>query len=216
MDLYWRYEVWARKRHSDIDSLFNATGCIYAMRRELAHPIPVDTFIDDAMLPLRAFLRGYRISLDTEAIAWDYPAVAGTEFRRRLRTLGGLWQVIVCLPQLFTARNRMRFHFLSHKFGRLVLPWAILLFLVSSLFLPNTGFRTLLLSAEAAWLFLALANGLVPSGSLLKRLTSPARTLVVMNVASFCGLAVFFVPATKLWTQTPMQTKPDQSDALPK
>ena len=216
MDLYWRYEVWARKRHSEIDSLFNATGCIYAMRRELALPIPANTLIDDAMLPLRAFLGGYRIILDTQAIAYDYPAVAGTEFRRRLRTLGGLWQVSARLPQLFTAANRMRFHFLSHKFGRLVLPWAILLFLISSLFLPTSGFRTFLLGAEAAWLFLALANGLVPSGSSLKRLTSPARTLVVMNVAAICGLAVFFVPATKLWTQTPMETKPDQSEALPK
>ena len=36
MELYWRYEVWVRKRHSYIDSVFNTTGCIYAMRRELA------------------------------------------------------------------------------------------------------------------------------------------------------------------------------------
>jgi cellulose synthase/poly-beta-1,6-N-acetylglucosamine synthase-like glycosyltransferase len=215
MDLYWRYEVWARKRHSEIDSLFNATGCIYAMRRELALPIPADTLIDDAILPQRAFLKGYRIILDTEAIAYDYPAVAGTEFRRRLRTLGGLWQVFARQPELFTARNRMRFHFLSHKFGRLVLPWAILMFLISSLFLPHNWLRTFLLGAEGAWLLLALCNGLVPSGSPLKRLTSPARTLVVMNVAVIGGMAVFFVPGTKLWTQTRIQTH-DHPGAEPK
>ena len=28
MDLYWRYEIWARGRQSAIDSLFNTTGCI--------------------------------------------------------------------------------------------------------------------------------------------------------------------------------------------
>ena len=34
--LYWRYEKWMRKRLSEIDSTFGATGCIYAMRRKLA------------------------------------------------------------------------------------------------------------------------------------------------------------------------------------
>src|SRR6516165_64885 len=47
-DLYWRYELWTRKRHSEIDSLFTATGCIYALRRELAVALPPDTLSDDA------------------------------------------------------------------------------------------------------------------------------------------------------------------------
>src|SRR5579863_144119 len=59
MDLYWRYEIWARQIHSRIDSLFTTTGCIYAMRRALAEPLPADTLSDDAVLPLRAFFRGY-------------------------------------------------------------------------------------------------------------------------------------------------------------
>ena len=122
MDLYWRYELWARSKQSRIDSLFNTTGCIYAMRRELAAPIPADTLSDDAALPLGAFFRGYRVIFDPAAIAYDYPAVAGTEFRRRLRTLAGLWQISARFPALFTSRNRMRWHFLSHKFGRLALP----------------------------------------------------------------------------------------------
>ena len=39
MDLYWRYEVWARQKQSRIDSIFTATGCIYAMRRALVKPL---------------------------------------------------------------------------------------------------------------------------------------------------------------------------------
>ena len=87
MDLYWRYEIWARKQHSRIDSLFNTTGAVYAMRRSLAEPLPPDTLTDDAILPQRAFFRGYRIIFDPEAIAYDYPAVAGTEFRRQFWTI---------------------------------------------------------------------------------------------------------------------------------
>jgi len=202
MDLYWRYEIWARQRQSGIDSLFNTTGCVYAMRRSLTAPLPADTLTDDAVMPLRAFFQGYRVIFDPAAIAYDYPAVAGTEFRRRFRTLAGLWQVHARLPKIFSGSNRMRFHFLSHKFGRLMLPWLFLVFFGSALALPHAWFRTLLLSGGALWLLLAGVNGFVSSASPLKRLTSPARTFLVMNAAALVAIAVFFVPATTLWTPT--------------
>lgn len=213
MDLYWRYEIWARQRQSEIDSLFNTTGCIYAMRRSLAAPLPADTLTDDAILPLRAFFQGYRVIFDPAAIAFDYPAVAGTEFRRRFRTLAGLWQVHARFPALFTGRNRMRVHFLSHKFGRLMLPWLILVFFGSAVALPHSWFRILLLTAGAAWLLLAAANGMVSSGSPLKRLTSPARTFLVMNAAALAAVAVFFVPPTRLWTPTRVHTSGKPAEA---
>jgi cellulose synthase/poly-beta-1,6-N-acetylglucosamine synthase-like glycosyltransferase len=211
MDLYWRYEIWARTRQSEIDSLFNTTGCVYAMRRSLAEPLPPDTLTDDAVLPLRAFIRGYRVVFDPAAIAFDYPAVAGTEFRRRFRTLAGLWQVHARHPWLFTGRNRMRFHFLSHKFGRLALPWLILIFFGAAAALPHSWFRASLLGMGAAWIALAILNGFVPAGSPFKRLTSPAKTLLVMNAAALASVAVFFVPAATLWTPTRVGSDPRHS-----
>ena len=202
MELYWRYELWARKRHSAIDSIYTTTGCIYAMRRSLIHPIPADTLTDDAALPLGAFFSGFRVILDPEAIAFDYPTSSGAEFRRRFRTLAGMWQVFTRMPWLFTRANRMRFHFLSHKFSRLVLPWALLIFVAASLALPPSPFRTLLLLAEAALPVLALLDVAIPAGFPLKRLTSPARTFIVMNAASLAAVAVFFVPAGRLWKPT--------------
>jgi cellulose synthase/poly-beta-1,6-N-acetylglucosamine synthase-like glycosyltransferase len=209
MDLYWRYEIWARRRHSAIDSLFTATGCIYAMRRALTAPLPADTIADDAVMPLRAFFQGYRVIFDPAAIAFDYPAIAGTEFRRRFRTLAGLWQVHARLPELFTSRNRMRFHFLSHKFSRLLLPWLFLLFFGAAAALPPSLFRTSVLIAGAAWLLLALFDTIVPRSFPLKRLTSPARTVLIMNVAALAAIAVFFVPPTRLWMQTRVQPAGD-------
>jgi poly-beta-1,6-N-acetyl-D-glucosamine synthase len=202
MDLYWRYEVWARQRHSSIDSLFTSTGCIWALRRDLAKPLPPDTLTDDAVLTLGVFFRGYRVVFDTEAVAYDYPAVAGTEFRRRLRTLGGLWQVHARLPQLFGRTNRMRFHFLSHKFARLLLPWAVLLVFAASLALPASSFRTSMLGSELCMLALALADPFLGQRFPLKRLSSTARTFLVMNAAALASIVVFFAPAARLWTPT--------------
>jgi poly-beta-1,6-N-acetyl-D-glucosamine synthase len=202
MDLYWRYEVWVRKLHSSIDSIFTVTGCIYAMRRALAAPIPPSTLSDDAMFALNAFFQGYRVVFEPAAIAIDHPAQSGTEFRRRCRTLAGLWQVFVRKPELFTSRDRMRFHFLSHKFARLVLPWALILSIAVSLALPETWFRRSMIWGEVALLALALVDFLVPHWLPLKRVTSPARTFLLMNAASVAALAVFFTPAERLWATT--------------
>jgi cellulose synthase/poly-beta-1,6-N-acetylglucosamine synthase-like glycosyltransferase len=202
MDLYWRYELWARERQTRIDSIFNTTGCIYAMRRELAQPLPTDTLSDDAVLPLLAFFAGYRVIFDPEAIAMDYPAVAGTEFRRRFRNLAGLWQTFARFPQLFGSENRMRFHFLSHKFGRLVLPYAILSVIVGTLLLPASPLRWVLLGAEALFFLLALIDRIFPKGFPLKRLSSPARTFLAMNAASMLGIVVFFIAPNRLWRPT--------------
>jgi cellulose synthase/poly-beta-1,6-N-acetylglucosamine synthase-like glycosyltransferase len=202
MDLYWRYEIWARARHSEIDSLFTTTGCIYAMRRSLAELIPADTLTDDATLALRAFFRGHRVVFDPAAVAWDYPAVTGTEFRRRMRTLAGLWQIHARFPELFTSRNRMRWHFLSHKFARLILPWALIVFAVSSLALPPGWPRILIWSGELALLVLAELAGVAPPASKIKRACSVARTFLTMNLAALSAVAVFFVPAQRIWKPT--------------
>jgi cellulose synthase/poly-beta-1,6-N-acetylglucosamine synthase-like glycosyltransferase len=202
MNAYWRYELWARNRHSQIDSVFNTTGSIYAMRRALAAPLPPDTIADDAFQPFRAFFAGYRVVLDSQAIAYDYPAVAGTEFRRRLRTLAGLWQVYRRTPELFSARNRMRFHFLSHKFTRLLLPWAVLLLFAATPALPSGFLRAILLAGEGGVLLLAALDWLTPRSSPFKRLSSPARTFLTMNAAAAMAVLVFFVPAQQLWRPT--------------
>lgn len=202
IDVYWRYEIWARQQHSLIDSIFNTTGCIYALRRSLARPVPSDTLVDDAVIPLHAFFAGYRVVIDTEAVAFDYGVVKGGEFRRKLRTLGGVWQTWVRMPELFKSRNRMRMHFLPHKFGRVVLPWIILAGLVAAYALPTSPVRTFVLLAALAILVMAALDPLLPKKLALRRITSPARSFVVLNTSSLLSVLVFIVPPERLWKPT--------------
>jgi len=202
IDVYWRYEIWARQRHSLIDSIFNTTGCIYALRRSLAEPIPPDTLVDDAIIPLRAFFRGYRVVIDTEALAFDYGVIKGGEFRRKMRTLGGVWQTWVRMPQLFTSANRMRMHFLPHKFGRVVLPWLILFGIGAAIALPDTPVRTSLLVVALVVVVLAALDSLLPKKFFLRHISSPARSFVVLNAASLLAVLVFVVPPERLWKPT--------------
>ena len=205
LDKYWKYELWVRRRHAEIDSACNTTGSIYTVRRSLVQAIPEDTLTDDAVIPLRAFFQGYRILVDPDAVVYEHRSFAGGEFGRKLRTLSGLWQVHVRLPQLLTRANRMRLHFVSHKSLRLVLPWVFLLWCAASIALPSSRFRTLLLGGEVLLVAMAAVDWLVPKSFPLKRLTSPARSFLAMNAASLLSVGVFVAPPKPVWR--PSQVK---------
>jgi cellulose synthase/poly-beta-1,6-N-acetylglucosamine synthase-like glycosyltransferase len=208
MDLYWRYELWSRLRHSQIGSVLVTTGWVYALRRSLAEPIPPDSLTDDAVIPLRILLRGYRVIFDPQALAFDYADIQGGEFRRKLRTLAGLWQVCVRMPKLFTRANRMRFHFLSNKVMRLVLPWAVIGFYGASLALPPGRFRLVILIVESAALALGLLDSILPRHFFLRRISSPARSFFIVNAASLLSVMVFFVRPEILWRPTRVKVVP--------
>jgi hypothetical protein len=171
------------------------------MRRNLAKPLPPDTLLDDIALPLGAFFQGYRLILDPQARAYDLPSPMGSEFSRHVRTLGGVWQLLARFPELLGSRDRMRLHFFSHKFGRLLMPYAALAAIASSFGLP-VPWRGIALAATGAVLVLGLLDLLTPEGWILKRVTSPFRALLIMQAASLFSCSVFFVPARWLWKQT--------------
>jgi len=132
-------------------------------------------------------------------LAWDIPTSLDTEFRRKVRTLAGNYQLLTYYPWLLTPANRMWFHFMSYKMGRLLLPWILMAIAGSSLFLPSP-WRALVLAPQLAAYALAAAHPLLPRS--LRRITSPLRTFAVMMLAVLGGLQVFFVPARKLWKVT--------------
>jgi cellulose synthase/poly-beta-1,6-N-acetylglucosamine synthase-like glycosyltransferase len=196
--LYWRYEKWIRLRHSEIDSVMGATGAIYAMRRTLAFPMPPGTLLDDVHLPLQAFFQGYRLLLLPGAHAYDSPTALHIEFRRKVRTLAGVYQLIGAFPQLLGPRNRMWFHFYSHKIGRLLLPFLLLAVAASSLFLPSP-YREITLAAQAAFYLVAVLDGWIPESNPFKKISSVTRTFVVLMCAAFCAVSIFFRPSDAFW-----------------
>jgi cellulose synthase/poly-beta-1,6-N-acetylglucosamine synthase-like glycosyltransferase len=200
--LYWKYEKLIRAAQSRIDSVPGATGAIYAMRRELARSLPDDILLDDVYLPLCAYFQGYRITWEPGAKAFDYPASLKTEFRRKIRTLAGVYQIIGRFPRLLIPNHRLWIHFVSHKLCRLLLPFALIALLVSSLFLPSP-LNYLALAAQAGGYGLALLDNVLPPASALRRLSSPFGTFVaLMAAAFFSAWAVLFISPGKLWKPT--------------
>jgi cellulose synthase/poly-beta-1,6-N-acetylglucosamine synthase-like glycosyltransferase len=204
--VYWKFESWIRNRLSDLDSMMGATGPFYAIRRELMVRMPAETLLDDLYVPLAAFFRGYRLVVEPAAKAYDDPTSLSTEFRRKVRTLAGNYQIMRQYPGLLTSRNRMRFHYLSYKLGRLLLPFALIIIAVTCFWLPSRWMVITAVAAQVAIYGLAFLDERLDEESILKRLSSAARAFVVMMLAALCALSVFFVSPRKLWT--PTKTRP--------
>jgi len=144
--LYWKYEKWLRRKESAVWSTLGATGAIYALRRSLWTPLPAGTLVDDVLAPMRAVLAGYRIVFEERARAFDRTSAdAAEETRRKTRTLAGNYQILAHEPRLLLPIvNPVWLQYVSHKIGRLVVPWCLIAILVSSAVL-----------AASSWLYFA-------------------------------------------------------------
>jgi hypothetical protein len=171
------------------------------MRRALAPEMPPNTLLDDMYMPLAAYFRGYRVIVDESARAIEYPFSVRGEFRRKVRTLAGNYQIMCQYPALLTTRNRMLFDFVSYKVGRLLLPWLFLGVLVCSFGLSRPWAR-IMVGGQVLFYALAAADLLVPEKSAIKRLTTPARTIVTLLAAAALAVSVAFVPPHRLWKVT--------------
>ena len=139
--LYWQYEKWLRRKESTVWSTLGATGAIYAMRRSLWRPLPADTLLDDVLAPMRAVLAGYRIVFEERARAFDRASAdAAPESRRKTRTLAGNYQILGQEPRLLVPFvNPVWLQYVSHKVGRLLVPWALVGAFFASAGLATTG-----------------------------------------------------------------------------
>ncbi len=199
--LYWRYEKWIRRNLNRIDAMLGATGSIYAIRRELAPQIPAEILLDDVYVPFTAAFRGSRIYFEDGAKAYDLPTALQAEFWRKVRTQAGVYQILFHFPALLSPFNRRFLHFLSHKIGRLLLPFALLAAALASFFLPDP-WRIVVLVLQGTFYALALVDPVIPERSLIKRLSATIRAFVVLTAAAACALAVFVLPARQLWKET--------------
>ncbi len=202
--LYWRYEKWIRKNLNRIDAMLGATGSICAIRRQLAVPIPPGILLDDVYLPFAIAFQNFRIYFEDEAKAFDLPTSLQSEFWRKVRTQAGVYQIMLHFPGLFWPGNRRFFHFLSHKVGRLLLPFALLLILISS-FALRAPYNRIAIGVQAVFYGLALTDRWISERAGIKRVTALIRAFVVLVAAAGCAVVVFFLPAEKLkklWKET--------------
>ena len=211
LGLYWNYEKSIRRDESAIHSTLGATGAIYGIRRSTWTPLPPETILDDVLTPMRAVLGGYRSVFNGLARAFDRPsASAKAESRRKVRTLAGNFQLVCLEPRLLLPwRNPVWLQFFSHKVGRLLVPYALVLMLVSSACLaPWSSFYAAAFTVQLMLYAFAIYGAWLDehedgprrreSGDRFARLARVALTFLVLNASAVAGLWMFALNK-KVW-----------------
>jgi len=201
MGLYWRIEKTIRELESASGSVVGATGAIYCARRDLLDALPEGTILDDVLLPMQVARRGQRVVFDPRARAWDSPNLGDQrEFSRKVRTLGGNYQLLQVAPWLLRSPNPIRFEFVSHKLSRLAVPFALLAFLIAAIFLPAPFYRLVLLAQVVFYTLSLVALGGFRTGP-LSRVADAARTFVVLNSAAMVAFVNFITGKKAVWAR---------------
>lgn len=214
--LYWRYEKLLRRLESRVNSAVGVTGAISAVRRQLFHPIPPGTLLDDVYWPLCVAIQGYRVIHDRRAVAYDgLPPRTRDEFRRKVRTLSGNYQLMARLPEALSPwRNPIWFQFVSHKLLRLFVPWALLALLAVSVALPEPVYRVVLMVQLVCYGVAIL--GLIPSPAARLRLTSAAASFLVLNSAAWLAFWIWLTGKSEcVWHKAVYDPQPPTNNLHP-
>ena len=198
--LYWRIEKTLRESEARLGWLHGVSGAIHAMRRELIPALPAGLILDDMYFPLATQFAGKWVWMARDAVALDTASTdESEEFRRKVRTLAGNWQLIAKLPRLLNPfTNPVFFAFVSHKLSRLLAPWALLAALVASLCAGQPFYVVLFVLQLLAYGVATLAI-FRPHAVQHVPLAGTAGTFVMLNAAALWSLPACLLTPRRLW-----------------
>jgi cellulose synthase/poly-beta-1,6-N-acetylglucosamine synthase-like glycosyltransferase len=198
---YWEMEKAIRSWESGSGSVVGATGALYAVRRNLVPRLPTGLILDDVFIPMEVVRTGARVIVEPRALAWDNLASSPKqEFRRKVRTLFGNYQLLRVAPWLLSAKNPLRFEFFSHKMFRLAVPFALIGMILASVFLSGFLYRIPLAVTIGVGVLGVLAFVRVPLG-IASRLTHLALAFVLLNTAAIVAFWYFAVGKKNVWAR---------------
>ena len=203
-NLYGRYELFVRRRESEIGSIVGASGSFYAQRRHLCEPF-VANLAPDFWSVLRVVEQGYRaISEPTAVGSMSHVSSMAEEFTRKVRTL---LRGITTLVRYAHLMNPFTYGFfavqlLSHKLARWLVPlFLVTAFVASAALARHFLFYRVAFVAQAVLYLLALGAHLGVPGFASGRLPRVCLYFVVVNVATAAAWLKFMTGVRQeLWT----------------
>lgn len=216
---YVGYEMWVRGLETAVRGIVGASGCFYAIRREL-HDVPLpESLSRDFAAALHTHEYGYR-ALSVPEATCSVPRTSSlrTEYHRKVRTMARGMQTLRYKRALLNPVRHGLFAWMlfSHKVMRWLLPWVAIAGLAGLLVLASEFTFALALFALFA---IPLAAGTVVWALARDRTLPTALALpafaVMGNVAAIRALGQILVGDRRaLWEPTRRETEPSTQPTL--
>jgi biofilm PGA synthesis N-glycosyltransferase PgaC len=133
------------------------------------------------------------------ARGWDSPQTdQRREFRRKVRTLTGNYQLLQREPWLLSSANPLRFQFVCHKVLRLIAPFAFAGLFVSSFVQRGLVYRGAFL-VQVVCYALALVSLLRIKLGIVSRMADVSSAFLMLNAAAIVALFYFVIRKKQLW-----------------
>jgi len=179
-----------------------ATGAFEWVRRNLLLPLPQDTILDDVYIPFQVVRQGQRVVFEPEALAWDdLKPGPKQEFRRKVRTLIGNYQLLQLAPWILKRSNPLRFQFICHKLLRLLVPFALVGLLFSTFWLRKELYGLALVLQLVFYALGALSIFRVRLG-IVSRLSEIPLNNIVLNTAAAVAFIYFITGRKAVWARS--------------
>ncbi|MGH9454826.1 MAG: glycosyltransferase family 2 protein, partial [Terriglobia bacterium] len=134
------------------------------------------------------------------ARAWDRAVPSGQEFRRKVRTLTGNYQLIQLAPWLVSYHNPLLLEFVSHKLLRLLVPFALLGALGASLAAFGIFYKVMF-AVQAAFYGLAILGVAKAGRGAVRRLGEASLAFVLLNTAAAVAFLYFVTGKRQVWAR---------------
>ena len=180
-------------------SSIGAAGAFYAVRRSLIPKLPIGTLLDDMYIPMHVIKQGFRVIAVADAKAVDrILPTPSQEFRRKVRTLTGNYQLVRHMPWLLSRQNPVWFRFFAHKLLRHLSPILLLILLFTSAMSTAAAHR-FALAVQIVFYGAAVASPLISKGW-LGRVCNLCFTFCLLNAAALVALLNFVRGREEVWT----------------
>jgi poly-beta-1,6-N-acetyl-D-glucosamine synthase len=192
--LYWRYESRIKAWESAVGSTTGVAGEILAFRREAFQFVQPGTMNEDFVQAMLAALDGWRVVYAPRAVSLERASATMTdEATRRSRLTTGRWQALrMLLPSLLRRRPLLALQVISHKGLRPLVPFALIVALVSNTLLAlDQRWAGWLLVLQLAFYNAALLGWLAESVGRRSRVLYVPYYFCRMHLAGLAGFRDF-------------------------
>lgn len=158
---YVKYEMWLRHLESQVNSLVGLSGSFFAARKVVCEDWDISV-PSDFNTALNCVTKGFIAISDPKVLGY-YPNLkdSSKEYQRKLRTVIRGMAAIVQKPVVLNPFKLGLFalQVLSHKIMRWLVPWFLLILLVSTVatYQENTFYKLMLIAQLGFYLLAALA-----------------------------------------------------------